>query len=128
METKTGIKVEAQRLIYMARALADNQKLSDIIKDNDQTIHLIAKQEQAPPQPEPRQERPAPQEGQGIFGQLSNLISGMLGQGNPVASQIILEGPEVTYQRFEMPLPAHQHHAPPAGDSAQGNMPHVNLF
>lgn len=120
--------METQRLIYMARALMDDQKLSDIIKDNDQTVHLIAKQEQAPPQSERQEERPAPQEGQGIFGQLSNLISGMFGQGNPITSQIILEGPEVTYQRFEMPLPAHQHQAPSAAEPAQGNIPQVNSF
>lgn len=122
LEEKTGIKVDRQRLIYKAKPLMDEHKLSDSIKDDEQTIHLIARPEQSPPQAEPQQER-APQEGQGIFGQLSNLISGMFGQTAPLGGQIILEGPEVTYQRFEVPLQPRPQSAP----QAQGAVPQVSV-
>ena len=37
-----------QRLIYKAKSLADGDKLSDYIKDDEQTVHLMKK---PPPQP-----------------------------------------------------------------------------
>ena len=124
LESKAGIKVEKQRLIYMAKALLDTQKLCDFIKENGQTIHLIESQEQQQQRQSEQQEtRPDAQERQNVFGQLSSFITGIFGQA-PVSSQIIVEGPEITYQRFEMPLYSVHHHAP----AEPSTIPQVNFL
>jgi ubiquitin-like protein Nedd8 len=48
---KTGVSPQEQRLIHRAKLLLDEQSLSDFVKDNEQTIHLVKKQADAPQQP-----------------------------------------------------------------------------
>ena len=51
---KSGIPENHQRLIYKAKLLKDDDKLSAYIKDDNETLHLIKK---PPPQANPE---PAP--------------------------------------------------------------------
>lgn len=115
VEEKTGVKVSQQRLIYKARALKDEQKLSDSITENEQTIHLIARPEQSESQPQPQsqsqpQSQPAPppnpQGTQDIFGQLPNMFSRMfeqiLPQAQAVTAQIFAGMPQSSLGTFNM--------------------------
>ena len=62
IEKQTQVPPERQRLIYMGKSLQDDQALSTLINDDDQTIHLLAKTQEAS-NPEPTTQ-PQPQ-GQG---------------------------------------------------------------
>ena len=48
---KTGLVPELQRLIYRAKLFVDDEKISEYIKEDDQTIHLVKKETDPQQQP-----------------------------------------------------------------------------
>ncbi|KAM3127990.1 hypothetical protein pb186bvf_019921 [Paramecium bursaria] len=53
---KTQIPLQRQRLFYMGKVVTDQTKLSDIIQQNGQTIHLMPTMENIPQQPSQQQQ------------------------------------------------------------------------
>jgi Ubiquitin family. len=52
IEKKTSVPYDRQRLIYQAKMLNDDQALDSIIKEDGQTIHLLAKVQQSQTEPQ----------------------------------------------------------------------------
>lgn len=116
VETKTGIPLNRIRLIYRGRVLEGPTKLSESIKEDDEIIHLLAKNSEAAQasqanasQPnshrQPRQPAPAPAAGNanpisGIFGNIDlgnigGLINQMAGAANGGANNANGQAPQV---------------------------------
>ena len=93
VETSTNVKTTQQRLIYKARLLKDEQKLSEFVKEDDDTIHLVVKPEQQPQGPPPPAPEPAQQPSEAgvegnIMAQLPTIFSSVINQLMPQAQMI----------------------------------------
>ncbi|KAM3127991.1 hypothetical protein pb186bvf_019922 [Paramecium bursaria] len=58
LHQKTQVPVDRQRLIYLGKQIPDTVKLSDLIKEDGQTIHLMAMTQSQQPHPPQQQQQP----------------------------------------------------------------------
>jgi hypothetical protein len=114
IESKLNVPADRQRLIFKSRLLKDDQKLSDHITKDDETVHLMAmSEEQARTRSQTRRDAEAnPQNNQpnrpgvfpgnagnpadpfsGIMGMLGNMMQGMNHNPNMATSMNISSGP-----------------------------------
>eukprot|EP00359_Climacostomum_virens_P004906 CAMPEP_0204913106 /NCGR_PEP_ID=MMETSP1397-20131031/11116_1 /ASSEMBLY_ACC=CAM_ASM_000891 /TAXON_ID=49980 /ORGANISM="Climacostomum Climacostomum virens, Strain Stock W-24" /LENGTH=765 /DNA_ID=CAMNT_0052084293 /DNA_START=719 /DNA_END=3016 /DNA_ORIENTATION=- len=129
-----GTPADRQRLIFQGKLLKDGSPLSEYIREDDLTIHMMARAPDAPeggPGPVPG---PAPGPIPGAFPQGlqfiqegMNAAQGMFSQflGNMFPGQPIqiLQGPEIRrINPTRPPAPPHHHHRPPAPASASPSL------